>query len=103
MREEIKEWVQSCEQWQRNKAENVAYLGLLQPLDIPTQVWTDVCMDFIEGLPKSEGKNVIMVVLDWLSKYAHFLTINHPYTAVEVAKLYFDQVVKLHKSPKFYR
>lgn len=103
MREEIKEWVQSCEQWQRNKGENVAYLGLLQPLDIPTQVWTDVYMDFIEGLPKSEGKNVIMVVLDWLSKYAHFLTINHPYTAVEVAKLYFDQVVKLHKSPKFYR
>lgn len=57
-------------------------------------------MDFIEGLPKSGGWDVILVMVDRLSKYAHFLLLKHPYTAKTVAKVFVKEVVKLHEYPK---
>lgn len=57
-------------------------------------------MDFIEGLPKSEGYTVILVVVGIFTKYAHFLPVKHPYTAKSIAQLVFDNVVKLHGLPK---
>lgn len=57
-------------------------------------------MDFISGLPKSEGKEVIFVVVDRLSKYAHFVALSHPYTAVTVAQAYLDNIFKLHGWPR---
>jgi hypothetical protein len=56
-------------------------------------------MDFIEGLPLSDNANVILVVVDRLTKYAHFLPLKHPYTASSVAKLFLDSVVRLHGVP----
>jgi hypothetical protein len=56
-------------------------------------------MDFINGLPKSEGKDVIMVVVDHFSKYAHFMSLSHPYSAPTVAKIFMDNVYKLHGLP----
>ncbi|GKE68138.1 putative mitochondrial protein [Tanacetum coccineum] len=51
------------------------------PLLIPTQIWKDISMDFIDSLPTSHGKTGILVVVDRLSKYAHVISITHPYTA----------------------
>lgn len=56
-------------------------------------------MDFIEGLPKSEGKDCIMVVVDRFTKFAHFIGLTHPYSAQEVARIFLDQVMKLHVVP----
>lgn len=93
-------FVQNCETCQMTKSENTRYPGLLQPLTVPDQAWTHLSMDFIEGLPKSDGKNVILVVIDRFSKYAHFVALSHPYTAISVAKIFLDHVVKLHGLPQ---
>ncbi|XP_072146319.1 uncharacterized protein [Setaria viridis] len=57
-------------------------------------------MDFIEGLPKSEGYDTILVVVDRFSKYAHFIPLHHPFIAQTVAQTVFDNVMKLHGLPK---
>lgn len=74
--------------------------GLLQPLPILTKIWCDISMDFVEGLPKSEGKDVILVIVDRLTKYAHFLPLSHPFSASQVAKLFLDHIYKLHGLPQ---
>lgn len=56
-------------------------------------------MDFVEGLPKSHNADTILVVVDTFSKYAHFLPLLHPYTALKVAQLFLDSVYKLHGLP----
>lgn len=56
-------------------------------------------MDFIEGLPNSNGKSVILVVIDRFTKYGHFLAMSHPYIAQSVAKLFLYMVYRLHGKP----
>jgi hypothetical protein len=73
--------------------------GLLQPLEVPSQVWADISMDFIEGLPKVGGKSVILTVVDRVSMYAHFIPLGHPYTAASVSHAFFDGIIRLHGFP----
>lgn len=61
--------------------------------------WSHISMDFIEGLPLSNGKNVILVVVDRLTKYAHFLTLSRPFTVQDVITLFSDNILKLHGPP----
>lgn len=75
-------------------------IGLLSPLPIPQQVWEDISLDFVDGSPKAEGKYIILVVGDRLTKYTHFIPMPHPYTTQQSAKLFYDKVFKLHELPK---
>jgi hypothetical protein len=57
-------------------------------------------MDFIEGLLNSSGYTVIFVVVDMFTKYNHFLSIKHPFTAAYIVQVFMDNIVKLHGIPK---
>ena len=92
-------FVVECLVCQQNNVETINTLGLLQPLSIPSQRWEEISMDFITSLPKSEGKIVIMVVVDRLTKYAHFCALSHPFKASTVATTFMETIQKLHGNP----
>ncbi|KAL0544414.1 hypothetical protein IC582_019529 [Cucumis melo] len=100
MKTDIKKYVEQCEICQRNKSEATKPAGVLQPLPIPDRILEDWAMDFIEGLPKARGMNVIMVVVDRLSKYAYFVTMKRPFSAKQVAIEFIDKIVRRHGIPK---
>ncbi|KAA0064080.1 transposon Tf2-1 polyprotein isoform X1 [Cucumis melo var. makuwa] len=85
MKHDIQKYCEECTVCQRNKSLAPTPAGLLMPLEIPDRIWNDISMDFIEGLSKSVEYEVILVVVDWFSKYAHFLTLKHPFDAKTVA------------------
>jgi IS30 family transposase len=69
----------------------------LQPLSIPAWKWDDISIDFIVGLPKtSKGLDSIWVIVDRLTKLAHFLSVKAKYHVMVYAKLYIDQIMSLH-------
>ncbi|XP_061993693.1 uncharacterized protein LOC133711607 [Rosa rugosa] len=100
LHKDVKTFVACCHICQQNHYETINPPGLLQPNVIPEQAWTNISMDFIEGLPSSAGKTVIMVVIDRFTKYAHFIALNHPYTAAIVVQHFITGVFKLHGMPK---
>lgn len=93
-------FVKECGVCAQNKSDTRPYAGLLHPLPIPTQVWEDISLDFIDALPKSEGRDAILEVVDHFTKYAHFIPLKHPYTAKKVATAFLDTVYRLHGCPK---
>lgn len=97
---DVELFVKQCQICQQAKHEHCKYPGLLQPLPIPQHSWQDLSMDFVEGLPKSGGYTVILVVVDRLTKYAHFIPVKHPFTASQIAQLFFTHIVKLHGLPR---
>jgi hypothetical protein len=99
LKADVNKFVSECPVCQKAKGENCQYPGLLDPLKIPDMAWTHISMDFIEGLPKSQGKDVILVVVDRLTKFAHFIPMSHPYTVQTVAQAFIDNVIKLHGPP----
>lgn len=69
---EIKKYVAASTTCARNKSNNKPPAGLLQPLPVPGQLWSHVALDFVTGLPPSQGNTVILTIVDCFSKAAHF-------------------------------
>jgi len=100
MKSDVKNHIKCCEVCQRIKVDTKKTTRLLQLLPIPENPWLDICMDFIEGLPKSQGFEVILVVVDRLTKYVHFLPLSHPFIIAKVAVAFMQGVFKLHGMSK---
>nr|GEW80641.1 hypothetical protein [Tanacetum cinerariifolium] len=99
MRRAIHEFVRSFQICHRAKSCQLQSAGFLSPLPIPNQVWEDIAMDFITGLPNFKGYTIIMVVIDRLSKYAHFAPLRANYNAPQVVELFVQTVMKHHGIP----
>ncbi|CAJ2645709.1 unnamed protein product [Trifolium pratense] len=100
MKRQISEFVYACLVCQKSKIEHQKPSGLLQPLFIPEWKWDSIAMDFVGGLPKTtKGYEVIWVVVDRLTKCAHFIAIKKGTLVPKLAEIYVEQIVKLHGIP----
>ena len=101
MKKEIAAFVARCDNCCRVKAIHLKPAGLLQPLSIPSWKWDDINMDFIVGLPTTKkGHDSIWVIVDRLTKSAHFVPIKERYRPHQYAELYIAQIVRLPGVPK---
>jgi hypothetical protein len=99
LKTDVQMFVAECLVCQQNKVETIKIPGILQPLAITSQCWEEVSIDFIRGLPKSEGNSAIRVIVNRLTKYAHFCALSHPFKANTVAIAFMETIQKLHGNP----
>lgn len=99
MKKDIQRFVGACTVCKQVKSEHVKYPGLLQPLPVPEEAWQMISLDFIEGLHRSASYNSIMIVVDKFSKYGHFVPLAHPFTALQVAQAFLNNIFKLYGLP----
>ncbi|KAG8498732.1 hypothetical protein CXB51_005083 [Gossypium anomalum] len=100
MKRDISEFVSKCLICQQVKAEHQVPSGLLQPIMVPEWKWDRITMDFILGLPLTPGKkNAIWVIVDRLTKSAHFILVRTDYSLNKLAELYIREIVRLHGTP----
>jgi hypothetical protein len=97
LKRDVAEYVAICDTCQRVKAEHERPTGLLQPMKIPEWKWEEVGIDFIVGLPHTKsGYDSIWVIVDRLTKVAHFIPVKTTYTDAKLAELYMQRIVCLH-------
>ena len=97
---DIADYVVRCLVCQKVKTEHQMPGGLLQPLPIPVWKWDHITMDFIMGLPRSQRKHdTIGVVVDRLTKSAHFLAVKTAFNAEQLLELYLKEIVRLYGIP----
>ena len=100
MKKDISEFVTKCLIYQIVKAEHQVPSGLLQPIRIPEWKWDRITMDFVVGLPLIGRKHdSVWVVVDRLTKSAHFLPVRTDYSLDKLAELYIKEIVWLHGIP----
>ncbi|GAU42667.1 hypothetical protein TSUD_398730 [Trifolium subterraneum] len=100
MKTEIAEFVSRCIVCQQVKIEHQKPAGPLQPLEIPEWKWEHITMDFVTGLPRNQkGEDSIWVIVDRLTKSAHFIAVKSTYKASRYAEIFLEEIVKLHGVP----
>jgi hypothetical protein len=101
MKIEIARYLARCDTCRCVKAIHMKTTGQLQSLPIPTWKWEDISMDFIVGLPRTtKGYDSIWVIVDRLTKIAHFLPVTVKYKVATYAELYIARILSLHGVPK---
>jgi hypothetical protein len=100
LKEDVIKHVKECTTCQENKDEHTHPIGLLQPLPIPKHNWESISKDFITGLPKTQEKDCIFVVVDRLTKFAHFFAIATNFSAAQVVELFFREIFRLSAYPR---
>jgi len=101
MKGEAAEYLARCLECQLVKVEHQHPAGLLQPLPIPEWKWEIISLDIITGLPKNAKQHdSIMVVVDKLSKVAHFIPVKSTYKVVNIAEIFMKEIFRLHGIPK---
>ena len=100
MKKEVAQFVSACLTCQKAKVEHQKPGGTLQPLDILVWKWDSIAMDFVTHLPRTvRGNDAIWVVVDRLTKSAHFLAVNLKMSMAKLAQLYIREIVRLHGVP----
>lgn len=84
----------------KSKYDSKKPMSSIQPLQIPNVIWEKIVIDFIISLPNYSGKLVILVEIDRLSKYAHFLALLRQFITITLAKTIITNICKLHRLPK---
>jgi hypothetical protein len=101
MERDIAEYVSLCDTCQRIKVEHQRPAGLLQSLKIPEWKWEEIGMDSIVGIPRTEdGYDSIWVIVDRLTKVAHFIPVKTTYSGAKLTELYMSRIVCPHGVPK---
>nr|GFA62827.1 RNA-directed DNA polymerase [Tanacetum cinerariifolium] len=100
MKRDVATFVSRCLVCQQVKIEHQRASGLLQPLDIPIWKWDEISMDFVTGLPRTQRRHdATWVVVDRLTKSAHFIPIRKDYSVSRLAKNFQQEIVRLHGTP----
>ena len=101
MKNELAEYIAKCFECQQVKTGHQHPAGLLQLLPIPSWKWEIISLEFIIGLPRNQNLNdSIMVVVDKLSKEAHFILVKTTYKDVNITNIFLKQIFRLHGIPK---
>jgi hypothetical protein len=101
MKRDVAEYVALCDTCQRVKAEHQRPTGLLEPLQVSEWNWEEITMDFIVGLSRTQsGYDSIWVIVDRLTKVAHFIPVMTTYSGLQLVELYMSRIVCLHGVPK---
>uniref|UniRef100_A0A8C7WRQ0 Gypsy retrotransposon integrase-like protein 1 n=1 Tax=Oryzias sinensis TaxID=183150 RepID=A0A8C7WRQ0_9TELE len=99
MEKDVRGYVAACTVCARSKTGNSPPAGFLQPLPVPGRPWSHIAMDFVTGLPPSQGNTVILTVVDRFSKAAHFIPLTQLPTATELAEILVQNVFRHHGIP----
>ena len=100
MHQDVDRFVRNCHTCQRSRTSRHAPYGITRPLPIPERAWQDVSLDFVVGLPWSEGFNAVLVVVCRLTKMRHLIPCRDSCTAENLADLYLRNVARYHGLPK---
>jgi hypothetical protein len=100
MKKKIAQYVAWCDTCQQTKTEHQNPAGLLQPLPVPKWKWEEIGMDFVIGLPRTQkGNDSIWVIIDRLTKVAHFILVKTTFEGATLAQIYLKEIVRLHGIP----
>ena len=97
---DVKKYVQECFKYQQNKVQHMKKAGELHPLKILEGPWKEISIDIIGLLPKSNGQDTTIIIVDRFTKIIHLKATTTNISSEEIMKIYQDKIWKLHKVPK---